>query len=160
MYKAIYPGSFDPITKGHLDIIERASKCYDELYVAVMKNPSKNYTFSEDERVELIKKCVKKIKNVKVVIGKGLTVDFAKKLGCKTIIRGIRAVSDYEAELALATSNMMLNDKIETVLMVSRPELSFLSSSIAKEITVNGGDIDKFIPKEIQKNVINKMKSY
>lgn len=160
MYKAIYPGSFDPITKGHLDIIERASKCYDELYVAVMKNPNKNYTFSEDERVELIKKCVKKIKNVKVVIGNGLTVDFAKKLGCKTIIRGIRAVSDYEAELALATSNMMLNDKIETVLMVSRPELSFLSSSIAKEITVNGGDIDKFIPKEIQKNVISKMKSY
>ena len=80
MKVAVYPGSFDPITLGHLDIIERASKCYDELYVAVMKNPSKNYTFSEDERVELIKKCVKKIKNVKVVIGKGLTVDFAKKL--------------------------------------------------------------------------------
>lgn len=157
MYKAIYPGSFDPITKGHLDIIERASKCYDQLYVAVMKNPNKNYTFNEDERVKLISKCVKNIKNVKVVVGNGLTVDFAKKLGCKTIIRGIRAVSDYEAELALATSNMMLNNKIETVLMVSSPELSFLSSSIAKEITINGGDIDKFIPKSIKKDVINKL---
>lgn len=157
MTKAIYPGSFDPITEGHLDIIKRAAKTFDELYVAIMINPEKHYTFSVDERVELIKKCCKNIKNVKVVVGDGLTIEFAKKLKCGVIVRGIRAVSDYESELALATSNMSLNDKIETILFVSRPELSFLSSSIAKEIASFGGDIDKFIPKAIQADVKKKL---
>ena len=160
MINAIYPGSFDPITEGHLDIIKRAAKHFDTLYVVIMKNPYKNYTFSEKEREEFIKKCTKKIKNVKVMIGEGLTIDFAKKIGCKVIIRGIRAVTDYEAELSLATSNMMLNDKIETYFLVSRPELSFLSSSIAKEIAANGGNIDKFIPKPIQKEVEIKLNQY
>lgn len=158
MINAIYPGSFDPITEGHLDIIKRAAKHFDTLYVVIMKNPSKHYTFSEQERQELIKKCTKSIKNVKVLIGEGLTVEFAKKIGCKVIIRGIRAVTDYESELALATSNMMLNDKIETYFLVSRPELSFLSSSIAKEIASNGGNIDNFIPKPIQNEVKKKLK--
>lgn len=157
MINAIYPGSFDPITEGHLDIIKRASKSFDVLYVAIMKNNNKKYTFSEEERKALIEKCTKNIKNVKVVIGDGLTIDFAKKLGCKAIIRGIRAVTDYESELALATSNMMLNDKIETFLLVSRPELSFLSSSIAKEIASFGGNIDSFIPKPIQNDVKKKL---
>lgn len=157
MIKAIYPGSFDPITEGHLDIIKRASKSFDELYVAIMVNKDKKYTFTVDERIELIKKCTKNIKNVKVVYSDGLTIDFAKKLGCKAIIRGIRAVTDYESELALATSNMKLNDKIETFLLVSRPELSFLSSSIAKEIASFGGNIDNFIPKVIQKEVKKKL---
>ena len=157
MINAIYPGSFDPITEGHLDIIKRAAKSFDTLYVVIMRNPSKKYTFSEEERLNLIKKCVKNLKNVKVLIGEGLTVEFAKKINCNVIIRGIRAVTDYEAELALATSNMMLNDKIETYFLVSRPELSFLSSSIAKEIASNGGNIDKFIPKPIQADVKKKL---
>lgn len=157
MVKAIYPGSFDPITEGHLDIIKRAAKNFDILYVAIMKNPNKKCTFSEDERLKLINKCVKNIKNVKVVIGDGLTIDYAKKLGCNVIVRGIRAVTDYESELALATSNMMLNNLIETVFLVSRPELSFLSSSIAKEIASFGGNIDKFIPKPIQSDVKKKL---
>lgn len=157
MVKAIYPGSFDPITVGHLDIIKRAAKNFDVLYVAVMKNSSKNYTFSEEERIKLIKKCVKSIKNVEVVVGNGLTIELAKKLQCSVIVRGIRAVTDYESELSLATSNMALNDKIETLFLVSRPELSFLSSSIAKEIASYGGDIDKFIPKIIQSDVKNKL---
>lgn len=157
MVKAIYPGSFDPITEGHLDIIKRAAKTFDELYVAIMVNPDKNYTFDKDERAELIKKCCKNLKNVKVVIGEGLTVNFAKKMGCNVIVRGIRAVTDYESELALATSNMTLNEKIETIFFVSRPELSFLSSSIAKEIALFGGDIDKFIPKAIQTDVKKKL---
>ena len=130
MVKAIYPGSFDPITEGHLDIIKRAAKNFDTLYVAIMKNPDKVYTFSEEERKKLIEKCTKGIKNVKVVIGEGLTIEYAKKLKCSVIVRGIRAVTDYESELALATSNMSLNDKIETLFLVSRPELSFLSSLI------------------------------
>ena len=157
MINAIYPGSFDPITEGHLDIIKRAAKSFDTLYVVIMRNPSKKYTFSEEERLSLIKKCVKNLKNVKVLIGEGLTIEFAKKINCNVIVRGIRAVTDYEAELALATSNMMLNDKIETYFLVSRPELSFLSSSIAKEIASNGGNIDKFIPKPIQVDVKKKL---
>ena len=157
MIKAIYPGSFDPITVGHLDIIKRAAKNFDELYVVIMKNPNKKYTFLEEEREALIKKCTKNIPNVKVLVGEGLTVEFAKKIGCNVIIRGIRAVTDYESELALATSNMMLNNKIETYFLVSRPELSFLSSSIAKEIASNGGNIDQFIPKSIQKEVKKKL---
>lgn len=157
MSKAIYPGSFDPITEGHLDIIKRAAKIFDELYVAVMINPDKHYTFSEEERLKLIKKCCKGIKNVKVVIGNGLTVEYAKNLGCKVIVRGIRAVSDYETELALATTNMTLNDKIESVFFVSRPELSFLSSSIAKQIAEFGGNIETLIPKAIQNDVKKKL---
>lgn len=157
MVKAIYPGSFDPITEGHLDIIKRASKNFDVLYVAIMNNPNKAYTFNEIERKALIEKCCKNIKNVKVVIGTGLTIEYAAKLKCQVIVRGIRAVSDYETELSLATSNMMLDSKIETMFLVSSPELSFLSSSIAKEIAANGGNIDKFIPKVIQKDVKSKL---
>lgn len=157
MIKAIYPGTFDPITVGHLDVIKRASKIYDKLIVAVMENNKKNCTFSENERKAMIEKCVKNLPNVKVVIGDGLTVDFAKKNNCNVVIRGIRAVSDYESELALATANMSLNNDIETVFMVAKPELSFLSSSIAKEIASFGGDISSYIPKTIIKDVSKKL---
>ena len=157
MIKAIYPGTFDPITVGHLDVIKRASKIYDKLIVAVMENNKKNCTFTEVERKAMIEKCVKYLPNVKVVIGDGLTVDFAKKNNCNVIIRGIRAVSDYESELALATANMSLDEKIETVFMVAKPELSFLSSSIAKEIASFNGDISSYIPKPIIKDVSKKL---
>lgn len=157
MAKAIYPGSFDPITVGHLDIIKRAAKTFDIVYVAIMVNPDKNCTFTAEERKKMIEKCCKNIKNVKVVIDEGLTVKLAEKLKCNVMIRGIRAVTDYEAELALATSNMILNDKIETYFLVSKPELSFLSSSTAKTIARFGGDISKFIPKTIEKEVYKKL---
>jgi len=157
MIKAIYPGTFDPITVGHLDVIKRASKIYDKLVVAVMENKKKNCTFSEQERKAMIEKCVKNIPNIKVMIGDGLTVDLAKKEKCKVIIRGIRAVSDYESELALATANMSLDDNIETVFMVAKPELSFLSSSIAKEIASFNGKIDDYIPAPIIKDVSKKL---
>ena len=157
MIKAIYPGTFDPITIGHLDIISRASKMYDKLVVAVMDNPAKNCTFTKEERIEMIKKCVKNYKNVEVVLGEGLTVDFAKKMNCKVIVRGIRAVSDYEYELAQATANMTLNNDIETSFLVAKPELSFLSSSIAKEIAKFNGDIKPYIPKPIIKEVSKKL---
>ncbi len=158
MSKAIYPGSFDPLTNGHLDIIKRASMVFDELYVAVMINKSKTCTFSLEERIDFIKRCTDDIKNIKVVSSNGLTVDMAKKLGCNVIVKGIRAVSDYEYELAQATGNMMLDSNIETCLLVSRPELSFLSSSITKEIASFGGDVSKFIPDIIIDDVVNRLR--
>ena len=157
MIKAIYPGTFDPITIGHLDVIERAAQIYDKVIIAVMENRNKTCTFSKEERKKLIEKCVKNIKNVEVVIGEGLTVELARKFKCKVIIRGIRAVSDYESELALATANMTLDESIETVFFVSKPELSFLSSSIAKEIAYFNGKIDSIIPKQIIKEVSKKL---
>ena len=157
MIKAIYPGTFDPITVGHLDVIKRASKVYDKLIIAVMENRSKTCTFSKEERRKMIEKCCKNLKNVEVVVGDGLTVDLAKKHHCKVIVRGIRAVSDYESELALATANMSLNSSIETVFMVAKPELSFLSSSIAKEIASFGGDIKDYIPSVIISEVSKKL---
>lgn len=157
MIKAIYPGTFDPITIGHLDIISRASKIYDKLVVAIMDNPNKHCVFTKEERIELIKKCIKEYSNVEVVLGEGLTVDFARKMNCKVIVRGIRALTDYEYELAQATANMNLNKDIETVFLVAKPELSFLSSSIAKEIARFNGDIKPYIPKQIIKDVQKKI---
>ena len=157
MIKAIYPGTFDPITLGHLDVILRAARIYDHLTIAVMENKEKTCTFSKSERKRLIEECIKGIDNVEVVIGEGLTVDLARDHGCRIIIRGIRAVSDYESELALATANMSLNNEIETVFMVSKPELSFLSSSIAKEIASFNGDISEIIPPQIIKEVAEKL---
>ena len=157
MNNAIYPGSFDPITIGHLDIIKRASKQFDTLYVAIMDNPCKHYLFDIEDRIELIKKCVKGMKNVKVITDDGLTVKLANKLKCKAIIRGVRALTDYENELALASANMKLDSNIETYLLVSKPELSFLSSSIAKEIGSYGGDISHIIPKSILNDVKNRL---
>lgn len=157
MTKAIYPGTFDPITVGHLDVIRRASRIYDKLYVAVMENRSKIRTFTEEERKEMICKCTQDLPNVEVIAGSGLTVTLAKELGCKVIVRGIRAVSDYESELALATANMKLDEEIETIFLVAKPELSFLSSSIAKEIASFHGDISPYIPEQIMEEVSAKL---
>lgn len=153
MTKAMYPGSFDPITEGHLDIIKRASGMFDEVIIAIMKNPKKKATFTEEERKAMIEKCTADLKNVKVVIGHGLTVRLAKEMGCVALIRGIRAVADYEYELQQATANMMLDSTIETVFLVARPEYSFLSSSVAKEIAYYNGDITGFIPDCIMEEV-------
>lgn len=157
MIKAIYPGTFDPITVGHLDVILRGAKIYDKLIVAVMENRAKRCTFTKEERKQMIEKCTEGLDNVEVVIGEGLTVDLAEKNGCCIIVRGIRAVSDYESELALATANMTLNSNIETVFMVAKPELSFLSSSVAKEIASFNGDISDYIPAQIIKEVSEKL---
>lgn len=155
---AIYPGTFDPITNGHLNIIKRASKNFDSIIVAIMENIRKKPTFSVEERKKMIEACLTGLDNVKVEIGSGLTVDFARKHGAGVIIRGIRAVADYEYELQQATTNMQLDDSVETVFYVARPEFSFLSSSVAKEVAYNGGDIEKFIPEEIIEEVKDKLK--
>lgn len=154
---AIYPGTFDPITNGHLNIIERAAKNFDTIIVAIMENIKKQPTFDAQERKDMIEKCVAHIPNVKVMIGRGLTVDFARKNNAQVIIRGIRAVVDYEYELQQATTNMMLASEIETIFYVSLPAYSFLSSSVVKEIAYNHGDISALIPEEIQKTVLKKL---
>jgi len=159
MTKAIYPGTFDPITDGHMDIIKSAAKTFDTLYVAVMVNNNKKCTFTVEERVELIKECTKEFNNIKVVSSDGFTVDFAQKLGCSTIIRGIRAVTDYEYELAQATINMKLNPNVETYFMVSKPDYSFLSSTMVKDIAFYGGSLRGYVPKEILKKVESKLKA-
>ena len=138
--KACYPGTFDPITNGHLDIIERASRLFDEVVVLIMFNPRKTCLF-----------------NVTVMIGSGLTVEFARKIGAAVIIRGIRAVSDYEYELGQATANMMLAHEIETAFLIAKPQYSFLSSSVCKEIALNGGDLLNLVPSQVEGPLKEKM---
>ena len=150
--KAVYTGTFDPITNGHLDIIERASHMFDEVTVLIMSNPAKHCLFTMDERRKMIEKSLHSLKgvnNVSVLVGEGLTVEMARKLGAVAIIRGIRAVSDYEYELMQATAYMNLTGNVETMLMIARPEYSFLSSSVVKEIAVYGGDIAGMVPDAI-----------
>ena len=156
-----YPGTFDPITNGHLDIIERAANMFEEVVVLIMKNPNKVPTFTEEERKELIEACLKdkQLNNVRVEIGSGLTVLYARMLGAKAIIRGIRAVTDYENELQQATANLTLADDVETLFFIAKPEYSFLSSSIVKEIAYNGGELDAFVPEVIIDKVKNKLKN-
>jgi pantetheine-phosphate adenylyltransferase len=159
--KACYPGTFDPITLGHLDIIERAAKIYDEIDVLIMSNPRKQCVFSEAERKDMIERAIASLpcrNRIKVMVGEGLTVNLAERLGASVIIRGIRAVSDYEYELTQATANMILNHEIETVLMIARPEYSFLSSSAVKEIAEYNGDISKLMPAELIQEVMGRMK--
>ena len=160
MTVALYAGSFDPITKGHLDIIERASRQFDTLIVAIMENPEKHYFFDVDQRKKMIESCIHGLTNVTVKIGSGLTVEFAKANHATVLIRGIRAVSDYEYELQQAIANQSIDENMETFFMVSRPQYSFLSSSIAKQIAYYGGDVSKLIPGEIMDVFEQRMKTY
>jgi pantetheine-phosphate adenylyltransferase len=146
LIRAVYPGSFDPMTLGHLDIIQRASKLYDEVIMAVVANPGKSPLLTIDIRAELIAKVVKDIPGVKVDIFQGLTVDFAKKYKISVIIRGLRAISDYEAEIGMAQTNKQLLPELETIFLMTKPEYSFISSSTVKEIARLGGDVSQFLP--------------
>ncbi|MBQ9046570.1 MAG: pantetheine-phosphate adenylyltransferase [Solobacterium sp.] len=153
---ACYPGTFDPITNGHLDVIERASRMFEKVIVLIMHNPRKKCTFSETERKEMIEKSLELLEhhdNIRVEIGSGLTVNYARKIGAGVILRGIRAVTDYEYELQQATANMTLDGEIETMFFIAKPEYSFLSSSTVKEIALNDGDISPFIPSVIVRRV-------
>ncbi len=145
----VYPGTFDPITFGHLDIIERGCKIFDKLYVAVPINPNKKTFFSIEERVELIKKVLKEyhFDNVEVVSTDKLTVEFARSVNAKFMLRGLRVISDFEYELQLDTLNKSLAKDIETIFIMSSHEYSFLSSSVVKEIAMFNGDISKLVPK-------------
>ncbi len=156
--KALYPGSFDPITFGHIDIIERLSRLYPEIVVLIANAPHKNYLFSAKERANLVRECLKKSKNVKVEIHDGLTVDYAKKQKSSVIIRGLRAVSDFEYEMAMANSNRHLNDNVETMIVFARPELSYISSRMVKEVAMFGGNIQDLVPQPVVKAMQLKIK--
>ena len=145
----IYPGSFDPVTFGHLDIIERSAKMVDELVVGVLHNSAKNSLFSLEERVNMIREMTKDIPNVRVESFDGLLVDYMSQIGANIIIRGLRAVTDFEYELQLAQINHVQNEEIETVFLITNLKYSYLSSTIVKEIASYGGDISKFVPVEL-----------
>ncbi len=156
MKKAIYPGSFDPVTFGHLDIIERSSKIFDEIVVGVLNNSQKNSLFSADERVTMIKDLVKDYPNVSVVSFEGLTIDFAREMDANIIIRGLRAVTDFEYELQIAQVNHVEYSDLETVFLTTSLNYSYLSSSVVREFASHGGDISKFVPKEIIPRIMEK----
>ena len=156
MSKAIYPGSFDPITFGHIDIIERASKIVDELVVGVLCNSAKNPLFSLDERVSMIEEITKHLPNVTVEAFDGLLVDYMNKIGATLIVRGLRAVTDFEYELQIAQTNHVQNENIETIFLTTNLNYSYLSSTIVKEFASYGGDISKFVPEQFIERIYAK----
>ena len=150
---AIYPGSFDPITKGHIDVLKKAAKLFDKVIIAVSINPGKSPMFSLEERVELIRQSVSNLSNVEVDSFSGLTAQYAKQKGACAIIRGLRAVSDFEYEMQMAQMNNSLYDEIETVFLVPKSKYNFISSSIVKEVSRLGGDINKFVTAPVGKSL-------
>ena len=158
MRKAIYPGSFDPVTYGHLDIIQRASKLVDELVIGVLKNSAKKGLFSTEERIEFLHRVTEDIPNVRIISFDGLLVDCAMEQGTHTIVRGLRAVTDFEYELQLAQTNKRLRPDIDTVFLTTNVEYAYVSSSIVREVASYGGDISHFVPECIIDDVYKKAK--
>lgn len=158
MRVAIYPGSFDPITLGHLDVLTRAAKMFDKVYIVIMKNPKKKTLFSEEERCEMIKEVVRdaNLLNVEVEIGTGLTVNYARSKGANVIIRGLRATMDFEYEVQIASVNMSLAPEVETIFLPTKPELSFVSSSTVKEIASVGESLHRLVPKGVEEMLVKK----
>lgn len=154
----IYPGSFDPLTNGHLDLIERCSEKFNKVIIGVLNNISKNSIFTLEERIELIEKSTKHLNNIEINSFNGLLIDFAKEKECSNIVRGLRAVSDLEYEMQNALANKKLYPDLETFFMVSNTEYSFLSSSIVKEIAKFDGDVNSLVPKEVKFALIKKKK--
>ena len=143
---ALYPGSFDPITRGHIDIIERSSAVFDKVIVVVSINTNKQTLFNENERTEMIKESIKNLSNIEVIINKGqLTVDVATKLGASTIIRGIRAISDFDFEFQIALTNRKLAPGVDTIFMLPDEKYTFVSSTIIREVAMFGGDVSCFV---------------
>ncbi|HAC2846693.1 pantetheine-phosphate adenylyltransferase [Listeria monocytogenes] len=155
---AVIPGTFDPITNGHLDIIERAAKIFDVLYVSVLNNSSKKPLFTIEERMEMIRQVTAHLPNVQVESASGLTVDYAATRGATAIVRGLRAVSDFEYEMQIASMNRTLNADIETFFVMTNTKYSFLSSSIVKEVAQYQGDISELVPEIVNKAVQAKFK--
>ncbi len=155
----IYPGSFDPLTNGHLDITERAKKLCDKLIVAIARNSAKNALFSVAERLEFLKKCCSCGDDTEVVAFEGLLVDFCRRMGVTLIVRGLRAIVDFEYEYAIALMNKKLAPDIETVFLMSKSEYSFISSNIVKEVASYGGDITSLVPQFVHKKLQEKYSS-
>lgn len=160
MIKAVYPGSFDPVTFGHLDIIKRAAKVVDELIIGVLVNKNKTPLFSMEERLILLKEVTKEFPNVKVEAFEGLTVEFAKKNQAKLIIRGLRAVTDFEYEMQIAQINHSVEDEIDTMFFTTSLEYAFLSSTLVKEVAYYGSDTSKYVPEAVVKALRDKFPAH
>ncbi|WP_313234348.1 pantetheine-phosphate adenylyltransferase [Sporosarcina ureae] len=146
---AIVPGSFDPVTNGHLDIIGRAAKTFQEVHVAVMNNSSKKPLFTVEERVALIHEATSKYDNVKIDTSSGLLIDYAQEINASVIVRGLRAISDFEYEMQITSMNRVLDESIETFFVMTKSQYSFLSSSIVKEVARYGGDVSTLVPPHV-----------
>ena len=157
MLRAVYPGSFDPVTYGHLDIIRRSRSLADELIVGVLNNKAKTPLFSVEERVKMLEEMTKNMPGVKVVPFEGLLIDFAKELSAGIVVRGLRAVTDFEYELQMAQTNNKLSPELETVFLTTSLEYSYLSSTIVKEVAAFGGDISQFVPEMIERRIQEKI---
>ncbi len=158
MRRAIYPGSFDPVTNGHLDVIERARKLFDEVVVAVAHNDEKSPLFDLEERLTLLREALGGDANVRVSHFEGLLVDFARKEGATAVIRGLRAISDFEFEFQMALMNRKLEAAVETIFLMPKEDYTYLSSRIVKEIARLGGDVTKFVPAAVAKGLARKMR--
>lgn len=154
---AICPGSFDPITKGHIDIVTRAAKLFDKVIIAVSVNPEKSGSFDLKERVELINMCVPHLQNVEIDVVKELLANYAKRVNASAIVKGLRAVTDFEYEFQMALANKKLNPEAETVFLTTSAENMYLSSSLVKQIAMFGGDISDFVPTEINAIVTKRL---
>lgn len=158
MLRAIYPGSFDPVTNGHLDIIKRAAGIADELIVGVLQNKAKTPLFSVEERVIILRRVTENLKNVRIIPFEGLLIDFAAQMDAKVIIRGLRAITDFEYELQMSQTNRKLNADIETLFLTTSLEYSYLSSTTVKEVAGFGGDISQFVPEYAAEEITKKIK--
>ena len=158
MIRAIYPGSFDPVTLGHLDIIRRASRTVNELIVGVLNNGGKTPLFTAEERVEMLREVTKDIPNVKVMAFSGLLVDFARHTNSTVVVRGLRAISDFDYELQMAQTNRKMNPHVDTMFLATSLEYAYLSSSTVKEVAFFDGDISEFVPEPVVEKVRERVK--
>jgi pantetheine-phosphate adenylyltransferase len=155
--RAVYPGSFDPLTNGHLDLIERSLRIFDELIVAVVTNPAKTATFSDEERIEMIREATRGRK-IEILVFEGLLVDFVKRVGAGAIVRGLRAVSDFEYEFQMALMNRKLREEIETVFLMPHEAYSYISSRLIKEVAGYGGSVTGLVPPGVEKRLVERFR--
>ncbi len=155
MTLAIYPGSFDPITKGHMDVLQRASKLFDKVIIAVLKNSNKKCFIPLEDRLHLIRECCSHLSNVEIDSFNGLTVDYAKQKNATVLIRGMRAITDFEYEMQMAQMNNTLYSELETVFLTTKPKYNFVSSSIIKEAALLGGDVSRLVPENVYNYLLN-----